>query len=271
MPGCMAANRSSQPRLRWPAFALVAVLLAAWQGLAAWVQQPLVVPGPAETADQVGQILARPDFLTILGASVGRIVLTFIIDLGLALVVGVAAGLSPHLEVGLRPLETAMRAVPTMGVLLVCLIWFESEVTPLVVCSLIVFPLLYRAVVEGVKAIDHRLVEVAQVYQFGWGHRVRLLYLPSLRPFLASGIQNAMGLLWKVMITAEVLSQPQWALGTQFQIARSQLNTAGVLAWSLVVIALAWGLETVVAQGLRHRTEGAYHAPTESEPSVRNP
>ncbi len=60
-----------------------------------------------------------------------------------------------------------------------------------------------------------------------------------MSPFVISAFSIALGLTWKVIIAAEVLSQPPFGIGTQLQEARVELETARVFAWTAVAVILA--------------------------------
>ncbi len=81
------------------------------------------------------------------------------------------------------------------------------------------------------------------IYEVGKWDRLKDLYIPSISSYIHSGMAAAMGLNLKIIIAAEVLSQPKISMGTSFQIERVNLNTAGVFAWSLITILLAAMLE----------------------------
>jgi len=69
------------------------------------------------------------------------------------------------------------------------------------------------------------------------------LYFPAILPYLMAGASNAMGITWKVIIAAEILSQPRFAIGTNLMVAKIDLETARVFAWTAVAIAISFVLE----------------------------
>ena len=213
--------------------------LGIWQITAVLIAQPFIVPRLEAIASATVAILIDKNFFSTLGATLLRIAATIGIDTLIAFLLGIAAGISYRIEAALSPFETAMRAVPTMGVLLLSLIWFNSEITPLFVASLIALPLLYRGVVNGVKNIDGRLIQMSAGFRVPFLRKLRQLYIPSIRPFTLTAYSAALGLLVKVMVTAEVLSQPRKGIGTEFQIARAQLDTATIFGWAIIVIIFA--------------------------------
>ena len=213
--------------------------LGLWQLTAMLIAQPLIVPRLEAIAAATADILTKEDFFLTVAATLLRIAATIAIDTVIAFLLGIAAGVSARIEAALSPFETAMRAVPTMGVLLLSLIWFNSEITPIFVASLIALPLLYRGVVNGVKNIDIRLIQMSTGFQVSFVRKLKQLYIPSIRPFTLTAYSATLGLLVKVMVTAEVLSQPRRGIGTEFQIARAQLDTATIFGWGIIVIVFA--------------------------------
>ena len=213
--------------------------LGLWQLTAVLIAQPLIVPRLEAIAAATVDILTGEDFFLTVAATLLRIAATIAIDTVIAFLLGIAAVVSARIEAALSPFETAMRAVPTMGILLLSLIWFNSEITPIFVASLIALPLLYRGVVNGVKNIDIRLIQMSTGFQVSFVRKLKQLYIPSIRPFTLTAYSATLGLLVKVMVTAEVLSQPRRGIGTEFQIARAQLDTATIFGWGIIVIVFA--------------------------------
>lgn len=219
--------------------ASTATLLVLWELTAHMVQKEILVPSISLIVGEIYTILTSLESLLTICTTLGRIILTFLLCLGLTLVLGIPAGLWKPLEQALKPLETAARSVPTMGVILLAIIWLGSEGTPVFVSLLIIFPILYRSLIEGIHSIDVQLVAFHQIHDVRFYKRLRYFYLPSVLPFLRAGSVASLGLCFKVIIAAEVLSQPQNAIGTIFQIERARLNTAGVMAWCILLIVLA--------------------------------
>lgn len=228
----------SRYTFRYRLYGLAAGLFI-WQTFAVAINQPLILPRLETVAVNTVLILTGSTFISAAGTTLLRIAITIAVDTIAAFLLGIAAGLSERVEAALSPFETGMRAMPTMGILLLSLIWFNSEITPIFVASLIALPLLYRGVVNGVKNIDDRLIQMSNGFHVPFLRKINALYLPAIKPFTLTAYSTALGLLVKVMVTAEVLSQPRNGIGTQFQIARAQLDTAAIFGWSIIVITIA--------------------------------
>ena len=229
-----------------PYWISVFVILIIWELLSLKVDQEIIIPSVFSVGKELFGILSSFSSWNIILWTLGRIFFTFFLDLLLALAVGIPSGINSRFEQAVRPLESAVRTVPTMGVILLSLIWLDSELTPVFVTSLIIFPILYRSVVDGIRNIDKKLIDFHKVHQIHFGKKLKFFYIPSMFPFLKTGTITSLGLGFKVMITAEVLSQPDKAIGTIFQIERAQLNTAAVIAWCIFMIAVSSLFEYII-------------------------
>jgi NitT/TauT family transport system permease protein len=158
-----------------------------------------------------------------------------VIGLGL----GCAAGLREGVARFLEPMVNVIRATPVISVILLALIWFRVDAVPIYVAFLMTFPVLYGNVVEGIRSTSAELVEMGVIYGVRRIRILREIYFPSLTPFVVAAFSNTLGLTWKVVVAAEVLSQPDSAVGTRLYDSKLNLDTAGVLAWTVVAILLA--------------------------------
>lgn len=72
------------------------------------------------------------------------------------------------------------------------------------------------------------------------------IYRPALRPFLDSGMKISLGMCWKSGVAAEVIGMPDFSIGGRIYLSKVYLDTAGVLAWTAVVIVLSALFEKLV-------------------------
>jgi NitT/TauT family transport system permease protein len=101
-------------------------------------------------------------------------------------------------------------------------------------------PALVLNVVQGMRALDPGLVEMAHVFRFDRRARLRHLWLPSLAPFLLSGARLGLSLSWKVIVLVEMFGMSS-GVGYQLNQAFSAQDVAAVLAWTLL-FAVAMGV-----------------------------
>ncbi|MFP4204493.1 MAG: ABC transporter permease [Spirochaetaceae bacterium] len=219
--------------------AAAAFLIAVWHVASRAVGLEIILPSPAVTLRRFLRIASTPSFGVSVGTTVGRGMAGFALAAGLGLACGAAAGLRPALEKLFVPLVTVIRSTPVVAFILIALIWFDTDVVPVFVTVLMTVPIIYENIVEGIRAVDPRLTELSRAYRVGRRRVWLRLYLPSLFPFLAAAGRTALGLTWKVVVAAEVLSLPNLGVGAELQEARYMLNTAEVFAWTAVAVLLS--------------------------------
>ncbi len=224
----------------------IIALIVIWQIAAIIVNKEIIIPTPVQTFKVLMEIVSAPQFLTAVAHTLWRVCIAFVMTIVFALGLGLLSSFIPPLYHVLRPLVILFRSVPTMAVILLALIWLRSEKAPILVAFLVTFPILYQNVVSGILDVDQKLIEMAQSFHVSTRDMISGIYLPSIRQYLFAGISTALGLAVKVVIAAEVLSQPRLCVGTEFQIHKIQLNTAGVFAWAFIAVALSGGLDALI-------------------------
>lgn len=110
----------------------------------------------------------------------------------------VLASFSRYLEIFLSPIVKAVRTIPVASIVILILLWVKSKNLSIIVSSLMVFPIIYSSVLSGMKATSPLLIEAADNYSVGTKKRIRYIYLPSLFPFVETGLHSAVGLGFRV-------------------------------------------------------------------------
>jgi NitT/TauT family transport system permease protein len=237
--------------------ASILVLLLVWKLLAVWWNQELIMPTPERTLYKLWMVINDANFWPSVGATVGRGLIGFLISCVSGLILGFGAGFSSAIYWLLQPWVTVIRTTPVMSIVILAIIWFQSDIVPIFVTFLMIFPIIYSNVVAGIKNVDQQLLEMAHIYRVKLKRIILELYIPSILPYLLAGASNAMGITWKVIIAAEILSQPLSAIGTKLMIAKIDLETAQVFAWTVVIIIISFIFEYLLdAMENKFRTWG---------------
>lgn len=241
-----AAGPRGRPPRRRPATALVApalfilVATGGWQ-LIASTSSSVLIPDVGEVITSLETILREGGALGELGVTIERVVLGFALAFAVALAAGIAMGRNAFAAAFLEPAVLLGLTIPGLVWALLCVIWFGVALTaPVVAIALSAAPALVLNVVQGMRAIDPGLVEMAHVFRFGRATRLRRLWLPSLAPFLLSGARLGLSLSWKVIVLVEMFGMSS-GVGYQLNQAFSAQDVAAVLAWTLL-FAVAMGI-----------------------------
>lgn len=207
-----------------------------WQLAAYLVGNRILLVGPLETMGALGQRIFRGSFWLMVGSSLARIGAGFTAGLLLGLLLAAAAdGFSP-LEELLAPFMALLKAIPVASFVVLFLIWWRSGVLATAVSFCIVLPNIYVNTLEGIRRVDRKLLEMADVLEIPAWNRFFYIYRPALKPYLDNAVRISVGMSWKSGVAAEVIGTPAFSVGEQLYLSKIYLDTAGVLAWTAVTI-----------------------------------
>lgn len=237
--------RRLSPALRVGA---VAVWLLLWQLAAMRIGLPLLLPSPLAVLARLGQLCTSADFWLTVLSSLLRILLGFLLGVlfgttlaGLCWRFGLVDALA-------RPMLGVLKSTPVASFIILALVWIKSNHLATVISFIMVLPLVYANVREGIDSADRQLLEMARVFSLSRLKTFRYCYLPAILPFFLSAISSALGFAWKSGIAAEVLGRPARAIGSQIYDSKIYLETPDLFAWTLVVILLSVLLERLAVK-----------------------
>lgn len=225
--------------------------LGVWQFAAMRVGQELLLPAPAAVWRSLQTIAATSEFWISALYTLGRVVLGLLGGVVLGSLLAVLTHFCKFLDWLISPAVRVIRATPVVSFILLVYLWVTRTSIPGVIAALMVLPVVWGNLTAGLAAVDAQLLEMARAYRFGRWKTLRLIYLPSVRPYFVSGLLTAFGLAWKSGVAAEVLCPPKYAIGTRIQQAKTALETPELFAWTLVLIALSLALELLLRFALR--------------------
>ncbi len=226
--------------------ASVVVMLSGWKLLAVHYDSPYIIPHPEDTLITVLRLFTEADFLKVAGSTVLRGIAGFLVSGILGLATGILAGISPGFNAFITPMLVTVRSIPVISLILLALIWFSPGSVPVFIAFLTMFPFICTNVSDGIKSVDRGLVEMAGFYRVDKRRIITGVYLPAIVPFIISGASSAMGIGWRAIIIGEVLSQPQYGIGTHMQNAQTFLNVDAVIAWTLIAVLISFAFEKII-------------------------
>ncbi|MCD8087597.1 MAG: ABC transporter permease subunit [Oscillospiraceae bacterium] len=228
------------------AILVLAFWLGLWMMLARLVDTALLLPGPWAVAKRLAELAVTLGFWRTTAVSLLRVLLG--VALGVITGVLLAALMSRFrlLRALFSPLLTIVRATPVASVILLALIWLGRDFLPCFIVWLMVLPVVWANVSAGIEAVDKSLLEVARLYRFSWGRKLRRIYVPSVMPYFLSALRTGMGLAWKAGVAAEVLTVPVKSIGRYLYESKLYLETTDLFAWTVVVVLCSLGLEKLM-------------------------
>jgi sulfonate transport system permease protein len=172
-------------------------------------------------------------------ASVGRAGAALALGSLAGMAVGVALGASRPLDRAFGPTLHAFRQIPYLGLAPLLGLWLGTgDAAKLTLATLAVFYPLVLAVHAGVREIDRRHLEVARVLALSRVQVLRRVILPSVAPFVVTGLSQGVAFAWIATIGSEILLVAGNGIGTFLQTAAAAARADLVLIGVLVVASL---------------------------------
>lgn len=231
--------------------AVAAFWLAVWVFVAALVAQPLILPGPGAVVVALLRLVCDAGTWAILAGSGARI----LGGLALAAVCGgLLAGISSRSRAFARlvaPALSFVKATPVACVVVLLLIWLGSARVSIAAVFLMALPGVYFSLVEGLAQVDQPLEQMFRLHGVqGW----RLFCAHTWRevlPFVLSCARAVIGMSWKAGVAAELIGMATGTVGERIYQAKLLIETADLLAWTVLVVAASWACERVLVWLLR--------------------
>lgn len=231
--------------------AVAAFWLAMWVLVAGLVAQPLILPGPGTVVVALLRLVCDVGTWAILVGSGVRI----LGGLALAAVCGgVLAGISSRSRAFARlvaPALSFVKATPVACVVVLLLIWLGSARVSIAAVFLMALPGVYFSLVEGLAQANKPLEQMFRLHGVrGW----RLFCAHTWRevlPFVLSCARAVIGMSWKAGVAAELIGMAAGTVGERIYRAKLLIETADLLAWTVLVVAASWACERVLVWLLR--------------------
>ena len=223
----------------------VAVILLLWAAAARAVDSEYILPTVGETLTALFGLLKSAAFYRAFFGTLLRTLIAFLLSFVFAFITAFAAYKSDGAKRALSPLIVVTRALPTIAVVLLLVVWTNSRVAPVIVTMLVVFPTLYNNLYAALNGIDPELDEMCRV--FGVSNKKRLIKVvfPQVAPEFISAAGAGITLNLKLMVAAEVLSQTARSMGYLLNTAKVYFEISSMLALVFVTVVTGLIIETV--------------------------
>ena len=226
--------------------AVILFWLIVWQMVALRVNNRILLAGPTDVCVRIWEELRQSSFYASVAGSLMRIMAGFLLGMLLGAAVGACAFFFRAIKNLLEPVILAMKSVPVAAFVILVLIWSGSKNLAIPISFLVVFPYFYIHTLTGLAETDAGQLAFARVCGMRRINRLLYVYRPALAPYILSAARVTIGMSFKSGIAAEVIGVPEFAIGTRLYMSKVYLDTAGVLAWTVVVVLLSFLCEKIM-------------------------
>src|SRR5690242_2497603 len=241
--------RESVPNLIFPRQTLISLLVfaLAWEALShiapALGIPPFAIPSLLRIARAIATITPA-DIVVTLARVMAALIASFVIGILLAM----AMYRSDTLDKYLHPMIRILMAVPVVSWILFAVLWFPGVefrigFVLVVVCG----PVFLVDSLDAMRGVPRELRHMMRSFRPTTWQFFGKLMLPAIVPSLFTSWKVNISLAIRVVTIAELVGAVT-GIGHQLSVAQELFSVADVFAWTLVLVALLFLLEAVVAR-----------------------
>ena len=219
--------------------------LGVWQIFSLIIDNDLLLPSPINTVLRLTQLVQENFFWVSIMTSLKRIMSGFLLAFAVASVLAFLAAKLPWVHDFMSPLFNVIKSIPVASFIILALIWVKSGYLSTFCSFIMVVPILYASLHQGLVSVSTDLLEVGYVYGLSRWAIMKKIYIPSIIPFLISSCTVGLGLAWKSGVAAEVIGLLNSTIGMPLYNAKVSLEITDLFAWTLIIVLLSFLLEKI--------------------------
>lgn len=238
----------------------IAIFILIWHILAWWDHQEpdvVVIAYPSEVFATLINSFVEEDYRTHLMqvdivASLKRLLLGFLLAIGIALPMGLLMGYSYIAMAASKPIVEVLRPIPPLAWLPVFLMLFGNALGPIMIVFVGIFFPVLLAVIFGVRSVPPELIDAARTLGATRIGVFRRVIFPSTVPYLMNGVYIGLGVGWMCIVAAEMLGVEGGGLGSRLWASYATGNYDSMYA-SIIMLGILGVLTTELARILSSR------------------
>lgn len=221
------------------------LLIVIWSlGSGLGLIDPRTLPAPWTVASSFVTLWENGRLQANFSASATRALLGLVLGVGIGLVLAVISGLSRFGEAVIDGPVQIWRAVPTLAVIPVFILWFGiGEFMKVTVITMTVLIPIYIHTHNALRSIDSRFVELAETLRMSRKDFILQVVLPGALPGFFLGLRFGVTLCWLSLVVVEQINAIN-GLGYMMDLARSygQLDIVfvGLFVYAVLGVGSDW-------------------------------
>ncbi len=216
--------------------AIPIVLLLLWEVSVSlgWVRS-VILPSPSEIGSTLVSLVSTGELLHNLFVSVIRVAKGFAIGMTLGVLLGIQTAFSPLFYQSTKLIFGILRPIPVIAWIPVMILWLGiDEASKVAIISIGSFWAVFVSVVQAIRHVDRKYIEVASVLGKDRKTIVWKVVLPAALPEIFTGVRIGIDVAWRSVIAAEMIAASA-GVGYMIMYARELSQTDTVLVGMLAI------------------------------------
>jgi NitT/TauT family transport system permease protein len=233
--------------------ALAAAVLLLWQwAVTSGHASALFFSRPTAIWDYLKQIFANGSVWTDTGVTLKTMALAFVIGSAAGIAAAIAGAMLPFVSDVLDPFITLLNSLPRVALAPLFIIWFGiGEASKVALAVSLVFFIVLISAEAGFKTAEEEQIRLLQSMRASKLTIFRKVQLRAAVPAIFGGLRLAIVYSLLGVVFGEMIAS-QRGLGHQLEYNASTFNTAGVMAYLLVLAIVALLINALVVASERY-------------------
>lgn len=187
---------------------VVVFIIALWEiaALKGWIA-PYTMSSPHKIILTLAASIENFSLFQNVVTSFTRVFTGFIIAAVVGIAAGILTGLSKNFEVFTRLIMQILKPIPPIAWIPISILWFGiGETSKIYIIFMGAFFPIFINVVDGIKHIDKRYIEVSKVFEIPNLKFIRKVVMPGALPSIMSGLRIGLGNAWICVVAAEMIA-----------------------------------------------------------------
>lgn len=245
------AGRRRIPMIWLNIVAVVAGILVWWgvSGLPG-----VQIPSPSSVVIKGGELIANGTLVGDIGASLGRVLVGFILGTLVAVPIGFLMGWYATARGLLEPYVQFFRMIPPLAIIPLAVVLLGiGEVPKVFVIFLASFLACVVSTFQGVIGVERTLINAARVLGAKDSTIFLRVVVPASSPFIFVGMRVGLGSSWATLVAAELIAAQQ-GLGFLMQQAQLYYDLASIFVALITIGILGLIMDRLLMAGERKLT-----------------
>ena len=228
-------NKSTLPYIKVLVFVLALLFfLFIWDLAAKMIDEIIILPSVRKTVDALCKIVTSGNFFSLIFTALKSFIKGLLLGIISGVILAIVCHKSEVITVIVSPVISILKATPIACVIV--LLWVSLTVEHITVYAtlIMVLPIVWQNIYDGLDSIDQNMLEVASVFKLGKWQRFKVIYVPTVLAYLVPAVITSVGLAWKAEIAAEIMTYSN--IGYLIREHRTYQEAESIFAWTILII-----------------------------------
>jgi NitT/TauT family transport system permease protein len=233
-------------------FLSIFLFIIIWQSVAI-IANSDVFPSVVDILKSFFEHLLHKDLIYHTGITLQRVFIAFFIAMAIGIFLGIVMGLSSKIDSLLDIFLIIGLNMPALVTIIICYIWFGlTDFSAILAVIINKVPIIIVNIREGVKNIDKKYLDLAQIYNISQKDIISKIYLPQIYPYIMATTRLTISLIWKIVLVVELLGRSD-GIGFQIALFFQDFDITSIFAYSFAFIFIVILIENIFLNPLEEK------------------